>query len=127
MGSAGERALLRDLVGPLPSGVLGGLDRLAALAAKDADEPPDRVALPAHLLHDLRERRSLCTLQHRDDLELLVSPFGVLAAGRLVTAVFFAGFGRFLRLGGLRGLAFLAVLAAFVGSAAVGCTSPASD
>jgi hypothetical protein len=61
-----------------PAGVLGRLDLLPSLAAKDTDEASHGVRLPARGFHDLGERGALRALHHGDYLRLLV---GALALG----------------------------------------------
>jgi hypothetical protein len=81
--------LLEDAIRALACGVLRGLDFLAALAAEDAHETPDRVLLPSGGFHDLVQRRTLRAFHHR-------GYFGLLVGARFSCA--------FLRLGAPRSL-----------------------
>jgi hypothetical protein len=57
-----------------------------SFAAQQSDEPADGVRLPARRLHDLRERRTLGALQHRDYFALLVAAIGFGFTARLLAA-----------------------------------------
>src|SRR5260370_25200802 len=72
-------SLLVDAVRPLALGAPGRFDFLAALAAQQAHKATDGMLLPPRRFHDLRQRRTLGALHHRDDLGLLVSAFALVA------------------------------------------------
>src|SRR5258708_1559379 len=76
----GTRGLLCDAVRPLARSALGRLNRLAAFAAEDGYEGPDRMFFPTSRCDDLRKGHALRPLHHRDDLGLLVAALALLAA-----------------------------------------------
>src|ERR1035437_9660889 len=63
--SGGYPTLSVDPVGALPAFRLEGLDGVTGFLNGPVHEPADGVLLPAHLLHDLGQRRPALALQHR--------------------------------------------------------------
>jgi hypothetical protein len=61
--------LLADAVGPLPTLGLERLDVVAGLLHRAGHEPADRVFLPAHFVHDLRERRAILWAHKQENSE----------------------------------------------------------
>ena len=65
--------LLVDPVGTLAALGFERLDGVSGLLHRACHESPDRVLLPAHLLHDLGQRRPSFPLQHRHHLGRLAA------------------------------------------------------
>ena len=116
-GGPGRRRsmLLVDPVGALALVGFEGLDGVSGLLHRAGHEAANGVFLPAHLVHDLRQRGAVLPLEHGDHL------------GRLAAL---ARPGGFLRLGGLlalgaflAGVAFLVALA-FAGAPLAACAPP---
>src|SRR5260370_29173755 len=85
--------LLVDSVSTLSALGLEGLYGVSGFLHRAGHEPADGVLLPAHLLHDLRQRGAVLALQHGDHLRrfaALTRPGAFLGRGGLL------GFGRLL-------------------------------
>ena len=65
--------LLVDPIGALARVGLEGLYGVPRLLHRTGHEPADRMSLPAHLLHDLRQRGAVLPLEHRDHLASLAA------------------------------------------------------
>jgi hypothetical protein len=93
--------LLRiDAVRALASLGLERLDAVAGLLHRPCHKSPDRVPLPAHLVHDLGQRCSIFALEHRDYLGRLAA-LAQRARFRFSWFRSLSGFGRLLSRGGL--------------------------
>src|SRR6185312_9121675 len=97
---AGVRSRLALLhpVGAVAVLGLEGFDNMACLLHRTRHEPADRVLLPAHGFHDLRQGGAVLPLEHRDHLRRLAT----LAWPGSFRLRPFPGLGRVLRLGWLR-------------------------
>ena len=85
--------LLVDSVSPLSALGLEGLYGVSGFLHRAGHEPADGVFLPAHLVHDLRQRGAILPLEHRHHLRRLAArarPGTLLGLGGLL------GFGRLL-------------------------------
>src|ERR1022692_3520702 len=72
--SGGRVLLLRQSIAALTPFRFEALDGEPGLLHRAGHEPADRVTLPAHLVHDLGNRRALGPLKHRNHLGSL-APF----------------------------------------------------
>jgi hypothetical protein len=77
-----------DAIGALATLGLEGLDGVTGLLHRASHEAADRVALPSHLAHDLRQRGPVLPLQHGDHL----SRFAALPGADCALAGFAARF-----------------------------------
>src|SRR5260370_11153843 len=92
--AGGRRTTLRfDRVAALALVGFEGLYGVSGFLHRTGHEPADGVLLPAHLVHDLRQRGAVLALQHGDHLRRLAArarPHAFLGVGGLL------GFGRLL-------------------------------
>ena len=126
-GQEGRRTLLR--VDPVAALALLGLERLDGIAGflhRAGHEPADRVFLPAHLVHDLRQRGAVFPLEHRHHTRRLAAFARPGAFLRLLRLRSLLGLGRLLRGAGLLGRGGLRGRALWRLCANVGCGSAAS-
>jgi hypothetical protein len=88
-----------DAVGALAVLGLERFDSVASLLHRSGHKPANRVALPAHFVHDLGKCRAVLPLEHGDDLSRLAT--SVYALGLLFGRGRYLGFGRALGRGRL--------------------------